>query len=145
MEYFRHGTAAFTSKGYVHPYVEAHRLELQTSAGNLFKNPTYLEFYETELEKRLYEEEEQRKRKVRQEQAARIRESLNAKREEKKLLNHAELGRLEVLLGLKDADPDTFRQQLESLELDSQKELEKKIKQLKIKLGIISKAEVVGL
>jgi chromosome segregation ATPase len=104
--------------------------------------PTLLEFYETELEKKLYEEEQLRKRRARQEQAQRIREAMAQKREEKKAHQKAELSKLEDMLALRESAPEQLKAELQVVEIENVKELEKQIKKLKIKLGTISKAEL---
>lgn len=141
LKYFKGGINSFKHTGYHHPLVNDRDNYILKNMNDIVKEPIYLEFYETELEKRLYEEEQQKKKKMRQEQAARIREAMNQKREEKKNQQKAELERLERLRQLKDEDMGQFKFELQSLEIDNARELEKMIKKLKIKLGILSKAE----
>jgi len=126
----------------VHPLVLDHDSQLLQTLHHLVREPNFLEFYETESEKLLYEEEQQRRKKMRQEQASRIREAMQQKREEKKGQQRTELEKLERLRQLKDEDQEQFKSELQFLEIESPKELEKQIKKLKLKLGILSKAEL---
>lgn len=119
-----------------------HDAQLLATLDELVREPAFLEFYETESEKQLYEEEQQKRKKTRQEQAARIREAMQQKREEKKAQQRTELEKLERLRQLRDEDQEQFRSELQFLEIEGLKELEKLIKKLKLKLGILSKAEL---
>ena len=103
-----------------------------------------LEFYETELEKKYIEEEKERKLKIRQEQAVRFREAMHIKLENKKNQQREELSKLESILALREAEPERFLNELKALDLDTPKELERSIKKLKVKLGIISKTDLVN-
>jgi hypothetical protein len=149
LTYFQSGVTGFKHQAYQHPLILAHDDEILTnltssSSTKLVRPPTILEFYESDYEKQLIEEERQRRLKMRQEQAARIREAMGAKREEKKMQHKAELIKLEGILALHETSPEEFQVSLEGLELANVRELESMIKKLKIKLGVISKAELVA-
>lgn len=143
LRYFQKGKAAFKSLGYSHPLTSSYQKEMLENLSGRLRAPTFLEFYETELEKRLYEEDQIKKKKMRQEQAARIREAMAVQREERKNNQKAELAKLESLLVLKETDNDTFQNELQLLDIEGGvKEVEKMVKKLKIKLGVISKSEL---
>lgn len=149
LAYFQAGETAFKHQAYQHPLIVAHDAEIleslhSSASGHLLRPPTILEFYESEYEKQLIEEDRQRRLKMRQEQAARIREAMAIKREEKKSQHKSELAKLEGVLQIQDSSPEEFQGALKSLELANGRELERMIKKLKIKLGVISKAELVS-
>jgi hypothetical protein len=87
----------------------------------------------------------EKKRKTREEAARRIRESLVIKREEKKNEQRSSLEKLERILAVKDSQPEHFKIELQIMEIESLKDLEKQIKDLKLSLGLISKKDLVGL
>jgi actin-related protein 5 len=148
LAYYQSGLSAFEHKSYQHPLILTHDsaiLENLTSLENKLsvRPPILLEFYETELEKKFIEEEKDRKLKLRQEQAVRFREAMQIKIEGKKNQQREELSKLEAVLSLRDTQPEQFQIELKSLDLDTPKELERTIKKLKVKLGIISKSDLV--
>ena len=69
---------------------------------------------------------------------------MSLKREEKKTQQRTELMKLEGVLVLRETSMDQFKSELQILEIENGKELEKQIKKLKIKLGVISKADMVA-
>lgn len=147
MAYFQSGVAAFEHRGYQHPLISDHDdaiLKNLSSSERSLRSPLLLEFYETELEKKFLEDERDRKLKLRQEQAVRFREAMQVKIENKKNQQREELAKLEGVFALRESQPEQFLADLKTLDIDTPKELERSIKKLKVKLGIISKTDLVG-
>jgi hypothetical protein len=65
------------------------------------------------------------------------------KREERKTEQRNLLEKLEKILALKETEPEHFKIELQIMEIETLKDLEKQIKELKLSLGLISKKDLV--
>ena len=84
-----------------------------------------------------------RKRKVREEQAIRIKEAMLKKREMKKQQQREDLQRYNQIMGIENESERL--EEIRRLEFENEDELLVEIKNLKIKLGLIEKNELVSL
>lgn len=143
LEYYKYGVDAFRKDHvYQHPLVKEYGNYFMEEGSNQLKEPIFQEFYETETEKIFLESEMLRKRELRKEQAERIREAMVKKRDEKKHLQVNELNKFEKMIELKDENPDWVQSELEKNELNTLEELQKRIKKMKLKMGLISQEEL---
>jgi actin-related protein 5 len=127
---------------YQHPLVAEYGRHFMDPACNLLREPVFLEFYETETEKVVLEEELRRKREFRLEQASRIRESIQKKRDEKKIEQSNELAKLSKMVELKESNPEWVRAEMNIMDVEEMRDIEKKLRNLKHKMGLISQEEL---
>lgn len=140
MRYYAAGVEAFNSPLGGEPSILSYNQLIREKEKDFLREPTILEFYETEIEKKFHEQEELRKQKTREEQSKRIKEAMQKRREQKKQQQREALQIYERAL---EIDEELARtEEIQRLDFESEEELIAEVKKLRIKLGLINKNEL---